>query len=170
MSSPRLGALLVALAFAGSLESNAFAQTPTSPESQIARLLTKQEVAWNVGDSASFSSVFSEDADFINILGQVFHGREAITQIHGFILGGQFKGSHTTITMRQFRQITPDVVLVEALYELTGYRSLPPGITPTEAGILKTRMKYVFLKRDDAWQIVAAQNTALLPPPAVTTH
>jgi hypothetical protein len=75
MSSPRLGGLLLTLAFAASLQSNAFAQTAPSPEPQIQRLLTKQEVAWNIGDSASFGSAFTEDADFINILGQVFHGR-----------------------------------------------------------------------------------------------
>jgi hypothetical protein len=69
--------------------------------------------------------------------------------------------------MRQFRQITPDVILVEALYELTGFKSLPSGIVPTETGVLKTRMKYVLLKHDDIWQIVAAQNTAILPSPTV---
>jgi uncharacterized protein (TIGR02246 family) len=168
MSSPRLGALLLALAFAGSFESEALAQTAASPESQIQHLLTQQEVAWNIGDSHSFGSAFTEDADFINILGQVFHGREAITQIHAIIFSGQFKGSHTTVTMRQFRQLTPDVVLVEALYELTGFQSLPPGIAATEAGVLKTRMKYVFMKHDEIWQIVAAQNTAIVVPPAVT--
>jgi uncharacterized protein (TIGR02246 family) len=162
MGSMRIWALLLTLP--GSLSSAAFAQTSPSPESQIQRILTKQEIAWNVGDSTSWGSAFAEDADFINILGQVFHGREAITQLHAIILSGQFKGSHATVTMRQFRQISPDVVLVEALHEVSGFKSLPPGITPTEAGLLKTRMKYVLLKHDELWQIIAAQNTAVLPP------
>jgi uncharacterized protein (TIGR02246 family) len=166
MSVMRRCALLLTLAIAGSLDGKSFAQTSPSPEAQIQRILTKQEIAWNVGDSASWGSAFTEDADFINILGQVFHGREAITQLHALILAGQFKGSHNTVTMRQFRQITPEVVLVEALHEVTGYKSLPPGIAPTEGGLLKTRMKYVLVKRDETWQIVAAQNTAILPSPS----
>jgi uncharacterized protein (TIGR02246 family) len=172
MRTVRLGALLLTLALTGLVDRESFAQAPSGPsaESQVQRILTKQEIAWNVGDSSSWSSPFSEDADFINILGQVFHGRETITQGHANIFGGPFKGTHTTITMRQFRQITPDVVLVEALYEVTGFKSLPPGISATEAGVLKTRMKYVLMKHEESWQIVAAQNTAILPSPAGGVH
>ena len=170
MSSTRLNVVLLTLAFAATGADKSFAQSAPSPEAQIQRIITKQEVAWNVADSASFGSTFTEDADFINILGQAFHGREAIVQIHATIFNGPYKGSHTTVTMHQFRQLTPDVVLVEAMYEVTGYKSLPQGITPTSEGVLKTRMKYVLLKRDEGWQIVAAQNTAILPPPAQKTH
>jgi uncharacterized protein (TIGR02246 family) len=177
MSSLRLGALLLNLALAGSLSGESFAQTPAptassaaSAESQVQRILTKQQIAWNIGDSASWGSAFAEDADFININGQVFHGREAIRQLHATTFAGQFKGSHTRITMRQFRQITPDVVLVEALHEVTNFKSLPPGINPTEGAILKARSKYVLIKRDDLWQIIAAQNTAILPLAAGEVH
>jgi uncharacterized protein (TIGR02246 family) len=164
MSSTRLRVVLLTLAFATGADKS-FAQSAPNPEPQIQRIITKQEVAWNVGDSAGFGSAFTEDADFINILGQAFHGREAITQVHNMILNGPYKGSHATVTIHQFRQLTPDVVLVEAIYEVTGYKALPPGITPSSEGVLKTRMKYVLLKRDETWQIVAAQNTAILPPP-----
>jgi uncharacterized protein (TIGR02246 family) len=167
MSSTRLSAVLLTMAFAATGADKCFAQSAPSPESQIQRIITKQEVAWNVGDSSGFGSAFTEDADFINILGQAFHGREAITQVHNMILNGPSKGSHATVTIHQFRQLTPDVVLVEAMYEVTGYKSLPPGITPTSEGVLKTRVKYVLIKRDEAWQIVAAQNTAILPPSPV---
>ncbi|HWW20453.1 MAG TPA: hypothetical protein VNZ06_06585, partial [Steroidobacteraceae bacterium] len=87
------------------------------------------------------------------------------TQLQAIIFSGPFKRTHTSVTMHQFRQITPDVILVEALREVTGFKSLPAGISPTEPGVLKTRMKYVLVKRDELWQIVAAQDTAILPPP-----
>ena len=138
----------------------------TIAESQIQRILTKQQIAWNVGDSASWGSAFTADADFITILGQVLHGREAITQLHAIMFRGQFKGSHAIVTMRQFRQITPDVVMVEALHEVTDYKSLPAGILAGGDGILKMRIKYVLVKRDDNWQIIAAQNTAIMPAPS----
>jgi uncharacterized protein (TIGR02246 family) len=174
MRTRRLGALLLTLALTGLVNRESLAQTPApsgpSAESQVQRILTKQEIAWNVGDSNAWSSTFSEDADFINILGQVFHGRETITQEHANIFGGQLKGTHAKITLRQFRQITPDVVLVEVLNEVTGLKSLPPGISATEPGVLKTRMKYVLMKHEELWQIVAAQNTAVLPSAAGPVH
>jgi uncharacterized protein (TIGR02246 family) len=143
----------------------ALAQTPPSPEPQIQRIIAAQEIAWNVGNSGAWTSAFTSDADFINILGQAFHGRESITQAHATLFAGPFKGSHTAVTIHQFRQVTPDVALVEAVHEVTGYKFLPPGVVPSEAGVLRTRMKYVFIKHDENWQIVAAQNTAILPPP-----
>jgi len=166
MNSKRVGVLLQMLAIVVVSPDLSLAQTTASPESQIQHIIKAQEVAWNVGKSASWTSAFTPDADFINILGQVFHGREAITQLTSTILAGPFKGSHATVTIRQFRQVTPDVALIEAVHEVTGYNFLPPGVVPTEEGVLRTRMKYVFVKRDDSWQIIAAQNTAILPQPS----
>jgi len=155
--------LLLFLIIGGFATGSSSAQTAASPESQIQRILSAQEVAWNVGDSISWASAFTDDADFINILGQVFHGRQTIVQVHARLLAGPYQGSHTTITVRQFKQISPDVALVETVHEVTGYKSLPPGIVATTAGVLRTRMKYVAIKRDDSWQFIAAQNTAIVP-------
>jgi uncharacterized protein (TIGR02246 family) len=163
MNSTRVAVLLL-LSFSACLPSRwSVAQSAPSPESQIKHILSAQEVAWNVGDSTSWGSAFTEDADFINVLGQAFHGRETIVQLRAREFAGAFKGSHATVTVRQFRQLTPDVVMVEAVHEVTGYKTLPPGIVPTTPGMLRTRMKYVLIKREEAWQIVAAQNTAVLP-------
>ncbi|MGO8055871.1 hypothetical protein, partial [Rhizobium leguminosarum] len=53
----------------------------------------------------------------------------------------------------------------ETDYELRDYDRLPPGIQATDAdGTLRTRLKYVCELEPDGWRIVAAQNTAILPP------
>ena len=163
MNSTRVAALVLLSISVGLPSRWSVAQSVPSPESRIQHILSAQEVAWNLGDSTSWGSAFTEDADFINILGQAFHGRETIVQLHARGFAGPFKGSHATFTVRQFRQLTPDVVMVEAVHEITGYQALPPGVVATMPGILRTRMKYVLVKRDEAWQIVAAQNTAVLP-------
>jgi uncharacterized protein (TIGR02246 family) len=162
MAPYRIAARLMVLVV-GALFNSSEAQNAPSPESQIQRILSAQEVAWNVGDNISWGSAFAEDADFVNILGQVFHGREAIVQVQGRILAGPYQGSHATITIRQFKQITPDVALIETVHEVTGYKFLPPGIIPTTTGVLRTRMKYVAVRRDETWQFIAAQSTAILP-------
>jgi len=170
MGSMRMALLLLLGTVAAMAPAESIAQTAASPESQIQRIISAQEVAWNVGDSTSWASAFTPDADFINILGQAFHGRETITQLHARIFAGPYQGSHASVTITQFRQPTPDIVLLEAIHEVTAFKSLPPGVVPSAPGVLKTRMKYVFVKRDDNWQIIAAQNTAILPEPAETTR
>ena len=65
MSSKRVVVLLQMLVIAAILPNPSIAQTPASPESQIQHIITAQEVAWNVGNSASWTSAFTPDADFI---------------------------------------------------------------------------------------------------------
>ena len=133
-------------------------------ESSIRKILSKQEQAWNMGDGAGWAKPFTEDSDFVNIRGDVFHGRNEIAARHTAILAGPFKGSHVVITVRHFRSLSPEIALIETDQEVTGFQKLMPGIAATAEGLLKTHMKYVALKQDGEWHFVAAQNTSVLPP------
>jgi uncharacterized protein (TIGR02246 family) len=156
--------LFMGILFAGArMESVASAQMTSASASEIRHILDQQESAWNRGDGTAWATAFADDADFVNILGQSFPGRDAIAEQHRRILAGPFHGSHTTITVRQFTEIAPGVALIETMHEVTGYKFLPPGIAPTAEGILKTRMTYVAVKRDASWWLIAAQNTAIVP-------
>jgi len=146
------------------------AQGVTAAQAALTLLIHQQESAWNSGDGAGFAAAFTDDADFINIRGDLFHGREMIGARHTFILRGPFRGSHVTITVRQFKEIAPDVVLVETDHTLTNYVSLPPGVNPTSPGVLKTRMSYLATKRGGEWRFIAAQNTAVAPAPSVASQ
>jgi uncharacterized protein (TIGR02246 family) len=146
------------------------AQSVSITQSQIQSILDQQAAAWNRGDSAAWSAPFTQDADFVNIRGDAFHGRAAIVEQHHRILSGPFLGSHSTITIRQCTDIAPGIALVETVHEVTGFKFLPPGIIPTSEGVLKTRMKYVAVKQGADWHFVAAQNTAILPATAMPPH
>jgi len=145
------------------------ASAPPS-DTALEQILHQQEAAWNIGDGPAWSSSFTDDADFINIRGDLFHGREDIGRRHAFILGGPFKGSHLTITLRSITEPAPNVAIIETEHEVTNFKSLPPGIVPTFPGVLKTRMKYVAVKQGDQWHFIAAQNTAILPVPPIPPH
>jgi len=114
----------------------------------LEQIIHNQEAAWNAGDGLAWASVFTDDADYVNVLGDVFQGRDEIARQHVFILGGPYKGSHMRITIRKI---------------LTRFNVLAPGIAPTSPGLLKSRMKYVALKQGDQWNFIAAQNTAIQP-------
>lgn len=131
----------------------------------IEQLFHQQKAAWNAGDGVAWSSAFTDDADFINIRGDVFHGREAIASRHVAIFTGFFKGSHAATTIRSITQPVPTVAIIETDNEITQFKTLPPGIVASSPGVLKTRMKFIALKQGDQWHFIAAQNTAVLPPP-----
>jgi uncharacterized protein (TIGR02246 family) len=140
--------------------------TAAAPQADPAlqQLFQLQEAAWNAGDGIAWAAAFTDKADFINIRGDVFHGREAIADRHVVIFTSFFKGSHVATTIRSITQPVPTVAIIETDNEITQFKALPPGIAATSPGVLKTRMKFIAVKHGDQWRLIAAQNTAVLPP------
>jgi uncharacterized protein (TIGR02246 family) len=134
-------------------------------EKALRAVFQEQEAAWNRGDGVGFAAAFADDSDFINVRGDLFHGKTMIAARHTSILSGPFKGSHDTITIRNLRTISPELVIVETDHSLTEFHSLPPGIGPTFPGTLKTHMTYVVSRKEGGWSIVFAQNTAVASAP-----
>jgi uncharacterized protein (TIGR02246 family) len=140
------------------------AQSPD--ETSIRKILRAQNEAWNRGDGIAWAKEFTDDCDFVNIRGDTLHGRRELgARIMAGLQGG-LKGTHLSLTIRQFKLLTPDVALVETDYEFTGLQGTLPGIMPTAEGVLKTRMQYVAVRREMHWYFIAAQNTPVLPASA----
>lgn len=135
-------------------------------EAALRKLVADQAEAWNRSDAAAWSKDFSPDAAFINIVGTVFNGRAEIEKRHAFIFDTVFKGSRTQVTVTRLTFIDNAVAVVDTEHVVTGFARLPPGVQPTEPGLLKTRMRLVMKKTGKAWQIVAGQNTDVKPMPA----
>lgn len=135
-------------------------------EGEIRAAISRQAEAWNRHDTQAWMAPFSEDAEFINILGTALLGRPEIQARHAELFSGIFSRSRVTVTTRQVRPLGATAAVAETDYELRGYDRLPPGIRPTDAdGTLRTRMKYVWQLRPEGWRVVSAQNTAVLPRP-----
>jgi uncharacterized protein (TIGR02246 family) len=129
--------------------------------------LAKQAEAWNQHDAKAWVAAFSEDAEFINILGTSLQGRAEIERRHAEIFRSIFARSRVVVKTRKVRALGASAAIAETDYELRDYDRLPPGIRATDAdGTLRTRLKYVWELRSEGWRIVSAQNTAILPPPA----
>ena len=130
----------------------------------IRRLLEEQSNAWNRHDADAWVTPFSEDAEFVNILGTLLEGRAEIARRHAEIFKSIFARSRVVVSVRRLRILGESAAIAETDYELRDYDRLPPGIQPTDAdGTLRTRLKYVFERSPAGWRIVAAQNTAVLP-------
>ncbi len=158
--------LLACVGLGGTIVGDLQAQSSSELPPQLAHILEEQAAAWNRGDAAAWAAAFTDDADFVNIRGQVFAGRAAVAAQHARIFAGPFKGSHITITIRRSSEPAPGLALIETDQTVTHFAFLPPGIAPTAEGSLLTHMKYVAMARDGAWHLIAAQNTAALPEAA----
>ena len=138
-------------------------ETHIADEPVIWKIVTDQVAAWNKGDGVAWAQDFSEDADFINIRGDVFQGKAEITKRHEMILSAFFKGTHIGIKVRKTTFLSNTVALIETDQVVTGFKKLAPVIAATSPGTLVTHMKYVMVSLAGNWKIVAVQNSAVLP-------
>ncbi len=130
----------------------------------IEKILATEQSAWNAGDSVVYAGEYTDDADFINIRGQIFTGKPAIQQQHAKIFAGPFKGSTIAIDLRRFNQISDSAVLVDTDQTVTNFVGLPPGIVESSPGALVTHFKYLAVRQiDGSWKFSSGQNTVALP-------
>jgi uncharacterized protein (TIGR02246 family) len=97
----------------------------TSPE-QIA---TGFAAAWNAADAGLLSELFTEDADFVNVVGLWWNTRSQIRDNHAY--GFRHMFPHTLMTLGKVvsRQLGPDVAVVHTAWTLTG-QITPPAKQP----------------------------------------
>ncbi|SDE68867.1 SgcJ/EcaC family oxidoreductase [Terriglobus roseus] len=136
---------------------------PLTSTEQIQQIIAHQLDSWNRNDAAAWASDYSTLATFINVRGDVVKGREAIEKIHAFIFQGPYKGTRLSASIDTIEYPAPHVAIADITSEVSGFATLPPGLTPTEPGIFRTRLKYILVEEAGTWRIAAAQNTAVSP-------
>ncbi|SFS03734.1 conserved hypothetical protein [Dyella sp. OK004] len=132
-------------------------------ERPLRESLERLAQAWNTADAVMWASEYWPEGESINILGGIMHDPAAIRDRHGEIFAGPFKGSHFESKVRRIQFAGADVAIVDADVRVTQFHALPPGIVATSPGVLLTRLKHVYQRRDGRWRISASQNTAVLP-------
>jgi len=119
------------------------------------------EAAWNRHDAKALASLFAEQADFVNVIGLHWKGREEIERAHAEIHATRMKNSHLTVLSRSVRPLRLDVVLVHATWELQGDTGIEGRPLPPRKGVLS----FVVARQAGRWLAEAAQNTDIVPIP-----
>jgi uncharacterized protein (TIGR02246 family) len=114
---------------------------------------------WNRGDGRAYGTLFTGDADYIDITGTLTQGGEAIGRYHQFLFDGPLKGSRLeeSAMPAEVKFLAPEVALV-----IGGGASRLAGQTdaPDDRKSINTN---VLVKRDGQWRIRAFQNNRLTP-------
>jgi uncharacterized protein (TIGR02246 family) len=133
------------------------------PSPGIAELKSAWDAAWAAKDAAAYAANYAADADFVGPRGPILAGREAIRAQHVFLFNGPFAGSTQTSVVRRTVFLGGAVRMVDLEVALTGYATLPPGLPETEPGVVRTRVKWIVVRRHGDWEILAQQMTQRLP-------
>jgi uncharacterized protein (TIGR02246 family) len=126
-------------------------------------LVDAQFAAWTAKDADAFASTYTTDARFFNPIGAVYEGREGIRAAHALLFGGPFAPTSETQVITEVRMLTGTLGIVHLRAALTGFVGLPPGLTPTEPGVLRTTKTWVVEKRAGEWKTLV-QHMAPIGP------
>jgi uncharacterized protein (TIGR02246 family) len=118
------------------------------------------EDAWNRHDMDTFAKLFASDADFVNVIGMRWVGRDAIKKHHAESHATIFKTSTLKIGDTTVRFLKPDVATARSVWTLSGMTSQNGQVAPTRSGILT----HVLARIDGHWLIVLTQNTDIAKP------
>jgi uncharacterized protein (TIGR02246 family) len=118
---------------------------------------------WNHHDMKAFAELFTEDADFVNVIGLWWKGKSEIRKEHEAIHTTRMKNSHLTDVQTVVRFLRPEVAIAHLRWELTGDTGLEGKVLPAREGVLT----FVVTKAGSKWLIAGGHNTDIVPIPNV---
>lgn len=157
----RFGGAILTL-FLAALPATARAQTGGGPaDMQAIRGIEAQwQASWNRHDIAAMVRLGSPDADWVNLAGQWFAGRNAFAKSLESLHSGKVKESVWHTEQVQARFLSPSIAVVHVYFSTSGERNPDGSPRPPRRGIF-TRVE---VKRGGKWLIVASQATSIVPP------
>ncbi len=117
--------------------------------------------AWNRHDMKSFGSLFTEDAQFVNVIGLWWHGRAEIQKEHEALHATRMRNSHLVASETLVHPLGPDAAVFLMRWQLTGDTGIDGVTLPMRQGI----MSLVTVRAGNRWLIATAQNTDIIPLP-----
>ena len=165
---------VLALVFAKFLVTGIAGAAP-SDEEAVRKVVNGVVETWNRHDMNAWGALFSPDADFVNVGGQHWKGRELIQRNHGFLHGtipadtagvtipqnryGIFKTSTSINKQVDVRFLRSDVAVAHIQGELQG-----------DSRVKEPRhnlLLCILTKENGQWLIAVVQNTEINRPPVL---
>jgi uncharacterized protein (TIGR02246 family) len=106
----RLMSVVAAFSFVA-MSQLAAAADRAADEAAIHQILKDYETLWNKHDMSTFGNLFTDDAVWVNVVGQVWHGRADIQKVHQIVHETIFKNRNMKLDDMTIRFIRPDVAV-----------------------------------------------------------
>ncbi len=127
-----------------------------SDQNEIDKSIEHFTHAWNDCEGKGSGDYYAQDADFVNIFGTAFAGKQEIENRHMKIHETFLKGSIFEVVETKVREAKPEVVIAQVYWKVTNIQK--PG-----AETMKGIFTHTFVKNNGLWEIAATQNTLISP-------
>ncbi len=126
-------------------------------EGAIGDVLAQYEADWNHHDMKALAGLFTDDAEWINVVGMHWRGKADIYKAHDVYHRTLFTKTGIHFTKIEIRAIAPDVA-VAVVTEDFDASLLPDGSTRP---VSQDRFTLVLVKRGGNWKIAHGHNTII---------
>jgi uncharacterized protein (TIGR02246 family) len=149
--------------FASRSESSSPRPDQSADEKAILDVEARWQNAWNRHDISALADLFTENADFITVIGKWCKGKKEFYDYHVRLHQVMFKDSIWKTTDTQVRFLNPEVAIVHVNWTITGDRNADGTPRPNSRDGIFTQ---VMVKQGGQWRITASQNTNIqsVPP------
>ena len=130
-----------------------------SDETAIKSLILAVPEAMNHKDWKAYGDLFADDADWINVVGMFWHGKENLVNAHAAYASTVFRNGGFTYSDMSIREVAPNVAVV-VVTEHAVEQLAPDGVTKLPPG--EGRLSFVVVKRKEKWKITLGHNTGVL--------
>ncbi len=141
------------------LGSSAFA-LDTTDRNDINSIVAHFTDAWNLHGGKGSADYYATDADFINIFGSAFSGKQEIEDRHIKIHETFLKGSKFEVTELKLREAKPGLVIAQVYWNVTDIQKNGPESKDTMKGVFT----HTIVKNNSKWEVVSTQNTLIANP------
>jgi ketosteroid isomerase-like protein len=151
----------------------------STDEEAVRKVVNGFPEAWNRHDMNAYGALFTPDADFVNLTGTHWKGRESIQLNTAFLHGaipedsagvtlpksayGVFKTSNLTLKQVDVRFLRKDVAVAHVQLELQGDARTKDD--PRKDEPRHFLLVYVLTKENGRWLVAVGQNTEITRPP-----
>ena len=123
-------------------------------ESTSLGVIADMTARWNAKDAAAFVQVFTDDADFTDVIGQTARGKLAIEAQHRFPFTRTMRDAVLTLEETHVRALSADVQVALVRWTTTKNLSLDGTPAPDRRG----NMHIVLQRTGGAWRVASVLN------------
>ncbi|MGA2647532.1 MAG: SgcJ/EcaC family oxidoreductase [Candidatus Sulfotelmatobacter sp.] len=126
---------------------------------KIERMVQSYEGIWNNHRLSELGTLFTEDAEWVNVVGMWWRGRADVVKAHEVFHATMFREVNIRCSGMEIRGIAPDVAIATLTVEVDDY------VTPDgrEMNGVVDHLTFVLVKIGGEWLIASGHNTTVDP-------
>jgi uncharacterized protein (TIGR02246 family) len=119
---------------------------------------------WNIHDMDGIAALFAVDADFVNVVGMRFKGRDEIATAHRELHKDRFANTRIKQLQYSVQYLSDSIALAHVRWEMTGDPAAGAN------GLRRGTMSHVLVRKNGEWRFRATQNTDIVHMPEMAGH